>query len=353
MIKCFEPNIEHSDINKVSEVLKSKILGFGENVNKFEKEYKKFSNKTNNIGTSSASAAAYIIFEYLYEKYGECVVYTPSLAFVSPVYAALKNQHKIVYVDVDQDLLMCGDHLKKIIKKTDKHIVVMPILYGGVSQIKDISEIAKEYKATVVVDSAHCISSKMDSDYDFYSFHSVKPVCMSNGGLVATNEDPEYFLQGRNFGRKQISDSYDLVQPGFNFYLNNLNATIGLSQLEKCLKNVNKRKSNFNFLKNNLDGKIGRFTNHDEGSSYYLCSVILKPELESDKMREYLEANGVQASFHYPFLHKTKQYFCDQVLENLESYDNKIINLPIHQNLSDLELEKIVNECISYSRSRC
>ena len=38
MIKCFEPNIEHSDINKVSEVLKSKILGFGENVNKFEKE---------------------------------------------------------------------------------------------------------------------------------------------------------------------------------------------------------------------------------------------------------------------------------------------------------------------------
>jgi dTDP-4-amino-4,6-dideoxygalactose transaminase len=69
-------------------------------------------------------------------------------------------------------------------------------------------------------------------------------------------------------------------------------------------------------------------------------------------MRKILRENGVQSSFHYPYLHKTKFYRQDISLKKLDSLDDKIINLPIHQGLLLEDLEKIVNECIRYCRSR-
>ena len=354
MIKCFEPSLKDEDISAVLYTLNQKVLAFGPNVLDFENKYKDHSNKKYNIGFNSASSAAYLLFQYLYEKFGECRVYTPSLGFVSPVFAALKNGHKVSYVDVNNDLLMCHESLIKSFVEDGKLSIIMPVLYGGVSSIPNLEEFCKEKNCLLVLDSAHCISPTMNHDYSFYSFHPVKPICMSNGGLLATNdrEASNYMFLGRNFGRKQQEDSYDLVQSGFNFYMNNLNASLGLSQISKCLSNVIKRKNNFNFLKKNIPSSLGRFACHDECSSYYLSTLVLKSEYSSDIMRKELHSRGVQTSFDYPFLHKSSFYKQDVNLPVLESMQNKIINLPIHQELCQSDLEKIVNECIRYSGSR-
>ena len=68
-------------------------LGFGVNVPLFETQFQPFSNKAYNIATNSASAAAFMIFAYLKEKYGVCDIYTPSLAFTSPAWAAKHFGH--------------------------------------------------------------------------------------------------------------------------------------------------------------------------------------------------------------------------------------------------------------------
>ena len=102
MIKCFEPSISQDDVDNLLNTLKTKVLAFGENVSEFEKRYSKFSNKKFNIGFNSASSASYLLFQYLFELYGSCRVYTTSLGFVSPVNAAIKNGHEVVYVDVNQ-----------------------------------------------------------------------------------------------------------------------------------------------------------------------------------------------------------------------------------------------------------
>ena len=354
MIECFRPNLDDKDYKNALESLESRILAFGPNVSKFEKKYKKHSNKEHNIGFNSASSAAYLLFQYLYQAYGECRVYTPSLGFVSPVFAALKNYHEVVYVDIDENLLMCPEKLMSVYIDDLKPSVVMPVLYGGVSKIDKLQKFCEEKRSILVLDSAHCISPKMDCDFSFFSFHPVKPICMSNGGLLATDNKfaADYMYRGRNFGRKLQGDSYDLVQSGFNFYMNNLNASLGLSQLKKCLQNVQKRKSNFNFLEQNMPSSLGYFTKHDEHSSYYLSTLVLKKKFSSAIMRKQLANNGVQASFHYPFLHKTEFYKHPSHLPMLNSLEDRIINLPIHQELCQKDLEKIVSECIRYSRSR-
>ena len=108
-----------------------------------------------------------------------------------------------------------------------------------------------------------------------------------------------------------------------------------------CLDNIKKRKYNLEYLQKNITPEIGYFTKHDENSSYYLGTLILNNK-ESKKTRGKLRDNGCEASFHYPYLHQTKHYNHDISLNNLENLYDRIINLPIHQNLSATDLNKIV-----------
>ncbi len=352
-VKCFLPDITQQDIDSIVNTVSSKVLAFGKNVEKFENKYAQFSKKKYNIGFNSASSAAYLLFQYLYETLGSCNVYTTSIGFVSPVFAALKNNHHVHFIDVQEDVLLCTDHLLDNIQDNGLPNIIMPVLYGGVSTVPGLVNKLKNLDHIMVLDSAHCISPTDRYDYAFYSFHPVKPICMSNGGLLSTDnkEASDYMFSGRNFGRKVTGDTYDLVQSGFNFYMNNLNASLGLSQIKRCTENVEKRKKNFEFLQNNIPNTLGYFTKHDKSSSYYLSTFILKKEVSSAILRKYLSDNGVQSSFHYPFLHKTKQYQQNVDLPITDLLSDRIINLPIHQNLHQQELEKVINECIRYSRS--
>ena len=167
-MKSFEPTITKQDIQKVTEVLESGNIGFGSNVIEFENRFSKHSNKKYNIGLNSASAAAYCLYAYLYEKYGRCDIYTPSLGFTSVSWAAEKNGHRVIFVDVDDNLLFDFDSYKRLredpyVKEgTGNKKILMPVLYGGVSNIPNFNEQVTD--EIVVVDSAHCIQPTIESN---------------------------------------------------------------------------------------------------------------------------------------------------------------------------------------------
>ena len=346
-MKSFEPTITKQDIQKVTELLESGNIGFGSNVKIFEDKFSKYSEKKYNIGLNSASAAAYCLFAYLYDKHGSCDIYTPSLGFTSVSWAAEKNGHRVIFVDVDDNLLFDFDSYKLLrqdpyIKKGEGNkTILMPVLYGGVSNVPNFNEQVTD--EIVIVDSAHCIQPTIKSDYLFFSFHPIKPLTMSCGGLLGTDDEEanEYICSYRNFGRENVGDTYDIVNPGFNFYMNNLNATLGLSQLDSCFQNIKKRKYNLEYLQKSITLDIGYFTEHDEKSSYYLGTLILN-ERGSEDLRHKLKKNGCDASFHYPYLHLSQYYNSNVPLGNLEDLDDRIINLPIHQNLSAIDVSRIV-----------
>lgn len=354
MIKCFDSDITEEDKKRVLDTLNSKVLAFGPRVTEFEQKYKKFSKKEYNIGCNSASSAAYLLFQYLYETLGKCRVYTTSLTFVSPAAAAIKNGHQVVYVDVDENLLMSVESLGESFVRDDIPNVVMPVLYGGTSKIPGLYTFCKNNDCILAVDSAHCVSPTMNYDYAFYSFHPVKPVCMSNGGVLATDNKSAaaYIHRARNFGRQPHADTYDLVQYGFNFYMNNLNASLGLSQLERCMVNTKKRKENYDYLQRNFPKSLGRFTFHDNDSSYYLCTLVLKRGLSSVILRERYKEEGVLTSFHYPPLHRTKYFNTEVYLPVTDDLEDRVINLPIHQNLKKEDLRKIISIAKNFLKSK-
>ena len=351
LTKCFSTSFPQSTIEKVKDCLESGTLGFGPNVSLFEEKFAYLSRKKFNLGMNSASSAAYAIFHYLHKIYGECEIYTPSLAFVSPYWAAKKNGHSIVFVDVDDNFLFDVDDYLKKRKDNGKKKIVMPILYGGVSTVPKMNKLVGD--EIVVVDSAHCITPTIESDFMFFSFHPVKPMCMANGGMISTDNSvaDAFFQKYRNFGRVDKSaHTYDIVDDGFNFYMNNLNAAIGLSQFESAYENIVKRKRNFNMIKESLPEQ--KFVDHDQFSSYYLATLKLDTVCSSD-LRSVLRDAGLETSYHYPFLHMTSRY-CRQPesmnskLRNTENHYDRFLNIPIHQNLNESEIEHMLGLLIHH-----
>ena len=168
---------------------------------------------------------------------------------------------------------------------------------------------------------------------------------MSTRGLLSTDDKDayDYISRYRNFGRENVGDSYNIVDNGFKFYMDNLNATLGISQLDTCYDNIKIRKNNLNYLKKNIKLEIGRFTYHDEKSSYYLGTLILN-DVGSKDLRKKLRDNECSADFAYPFLHETKFWNTNKNLINTENLRDRIINLPIHQNLTKDDLDRIIKE---------
>jgi len=188
-MNLFKTKISDEDVKIISEVIKNGEIGFGSSVGLFENEFSQFSNKTFNVATNSASASAYMIFAYLMEKFGVCDVYTTSIGFISPIWAAKHLGHNVIFVDVDDNLLFDINHYQKIKRDSGRIKILMPILYGGVSTIDGFDALDEEI---IVVDSAHCVTPTIKSHFTFFSFHPFKPVACSDGGMISTDYEESF-----------------------------------------------------------------------------------------------------------------------------------------------------------------
>ena len=325
--KAFDSIIADEDLPSILEILRKGELGFGPKVGEFEKAFASFSQKRYNIATNSASAAAYMIFAYLRSHKGKCDVYTTSLGFTSPAWAAEANGHRVIFVDVDENLQFSSDDYRAKRKIPAKHlstcrcrpVVLMPVLYGGVSTIEGFEPYGDEI---IVVDSAHCVTPTIKADFLFFSFHPYKPICSPDGGLVATNSSraSSYMGNYRNFGRVPDGDSYDIKHDGFKFYMNNLSATVALTQLPHYEEKLAHRKANYEKWSAQYI-----LLPQDEKSSYYLATTLV------DNADKLLKTIGVAR--HYPMLHATSFYGRGKMvpLPRLESVHSKILNLPLYK----------------------
>jgi len=324
-VRIFQNEFFNKELIDIVQVFDTCELGFGKNVPLLEDKFESFSNKKYNVATNSASAAAFVLFSYLKEVYGECDVYVPSLTFNSPVWAAQHHGHNIIFVDVQDDAnFSFQDYLS--VRRSNGSLckpVVMPTLYSGVSTIQNIDLVGDEI---LVVDSAHCITPTIKCDFIFFSFHPQKPICSSDGGMLSCDNESayHYFNSYRDFGRQNSSSSYDINQNGFKFYMNNLNATIALSQLNKQASKIKERKARYEKLKIDFGQQLSI---HDNNSSYYFATLI------SEKSKEINKINKLQKL--YPPLHNTSFYkrFKIRELPNTERIYEKLCNIPLSHSL--------------------
>ena len=358
-IKLFDPSVDESELKATIDTLNSKTWASGSgvgNVKKFEEKFKKFLSCDECVAVNSGTAALHLALSLFDIKNHEVLV--PSLTFVSTVHSIKYNFGNPVFVDVDPNTLCMDvdDIRKKITKKTR---LILPVHFGGLSaNLKEILKIASNFNLEVIDDAAHSSGSSINgkkigsfSNNTCFSFHPVKNLAMPTGGLISLNgknakKNKEILNIRRWCGISNRQDSdYDVSELGWNFYMNELSASIGLTQLKKLKKLNNFRK----YVAKKYFQSIHTIKKmpFDENCSYHFYWILVE---NRDEFRKNLFNLGIETGIHYKPVHQMSMYKDKQKLPITESIGTKIVTLPTHPNLSEANIELIIKSVNRYAK---
>ena len=356
-IKLFDPAIDEREVKKTVKTLMSGFWASGAGggqVQEFEKNFKKFINSKSCVSVNSGTAALHLAAALCDIKGKEVIL--PSLSFVSTAHAIMYNGGIPVFVDVNPHTLCIDpEEIKKKISKKTR--CIMPVHFGGMpADIKKIQKLSNS-NIMIIEDAAHACGSefngkKIGSHGDFvcFSFHPVKNLAMPTGGLISINNHnykkiTEDLKSKRWCGISNRKDAdYDVDKIGWNFYMNELSAAIGLVQLQKIKKMNNKRKSIAKIYDKELNvSKKIPFTSTCVYHLYWICirdrEIFRKKHLEK----------GIETGTHYKPIHQMSLYKKSIKLPITEKISKEIVTIPIHPNLTLGETDYIVKTINRFS----
>ena len=356
-IKLFDTAIDEREVKKAVKTLTSGFWASGAGggqVQEFEKNFKKFINSKSCVSVNSGTAALHLAATLCDIKGKEVIL--PSLSFVSTAHAIMYNGGIPVFVDVDPHTLCIDpEEIKKKISKKTRCII--PVHFGGMpADIKKIQKLSNS-NIMIIEDAAHACGSefngkKIGSHGDFvcFSFHPVKNLAMPTGGLISINSHnykkiTEDLKSKRWCGisNRKYAD-YDVDKIGWNFYMNELSAAIGLVQLQKIKKMNNKRKSIAKIYDKELNAsKKIPFTSTCVYHLYWICVRDRKI------FRKKLLEKGIETGTHYKPIHQMSLYKKSVKLPLTEKIAKEIVTIPIHPNLTESQIDYIVKTVNRFS----
>jgi len=351
-IKLFDPTIGKEEKTAIKKVLTSGFWASGAgigNVQRFEKEFRNYVKCDSCIAVNSGTAALNLALSLIDIKNKEVIL--PSLSFVSTAHSVIINGGTPIFVDVEPETL-CVDPLKIKNVVSSKTAAILPVHFGGIPcNLNEIRKIAKKHNLHVIEDAAHAVGSTYErkkigshGTAVCFSFHPVKNLAMPTGGLISINHKNyqkfKKLLSARRWcgitDRKETN--YDVKELGWNYYMNEFSAVIGLQQLKKLekLNKIRKAIAKKYAKKINLDSKMP----YNENCSYHLYWILVN---NRKKFRQKLLDNGIETGTHYKPIHSMNMYKNSNYLPVTEYVGKHIVTIPIHANLKTQEVEKIIN----------
>nr|WP_235046388.1 DegT/DnrJ/EryC1/StrS aminotransferase family protein [Bhargavaea cecembensis] len=388
------PDITEREIEEVVKTMKTGWITTGPKTKKFEDEIAKFVGVKKAVCLNSATAAMELILRILGVGPGDEVITT---AYTYTATASVINHvgAKIVLVDTAPNSYeMDYSMLEKVITPNTK--VIIPVDIAGkmcdYDRIYDVVEKVKmKYKPSndiqslfgrivVLADSAHAFGAVRNgkncgqvADFTVFSFHAVKNLTTSEGGGIVWRNDNGlddkwmynelmlYSLHGQS--KDALSKSrigaweYDIIYPGFKCNMTDINASIGLIQLERYEELLSRRKEiikRFDYGLKDLDVELIEHYGELYSSSGHLYLTRIKGigEKQRNNIINKLAAEGIPCNVHYkplPMLTAYKRMGMD--IKNYQNaykqYENEI-TLPLHTQLSDEQIEYIISKFRRY-----
>ena len=361
------PYVSQKDIYNVSKCLKSGwISSDGPNVLKFEKKFSKYVDRKYSIAVSNGSAALEIAIKALGIKKNDEVL-IPNFTIISNALAVIKQQAKPVLIDCNADNwnIKVEDIEKKINKKT-KAIIITHI-YSFPNDMDKILKICKKRKIFIIEDAAEVIGLKYKNkkcgsfgDISTFSFYANKQITTGEGGMVSVNSQSLHnkckSLRNLCFGKINRFNHDDI---GWNYRMTNIQASLGLSQMNNVNKIVKKKmeigKRYYSNLSTNKHIKILPPNNSYSKNIYWVVGIVLKNKkiLASDLAKKLHKFGIMTRPFFWP-MHE-QDVFKKMNLFNKTKFPNSSyiarygLYLPSYYKLKNDEIDyisKIVNKVL-------
>ena len=377
MIPYGKQNINQADIDSVIDVLKSDFLTQGQQVPLFEDKVAKYCGAKHGVAVNSATSALHIACLALDLGRGDCLWTSPN-SFVASANCGLYCGAKVDFVDIDPVTynLSSEELERKLIQaKRDNKLpkIVIPVHFAGQScDMRKIHSLSQEYGFKIIEDASHAIGGKyidqpiggcQYSDITVFSFHPVKIITTAEGGLATTNDEKlaERMQLFRSHGVTRdaklitnVSEGdwyYQQVDLGFNYRMTELQAALGVSQMQRLDEFTTKRhilQERYDSLLSGLP-IIKPYQDKDSYSALHLYPIqvdLNKVSKNREQIFNELRENGVGVNVHYIPIHTQPYYlqfgFKEGNFPNSEYYYSRTVSIPLFHTMTLEQQDEVV-----------
>jgi dTDP-4-amino-4,6-dideoxygalactose transaminase len=348
----------------VLDVLQRRWLTMGAVTQQFEQEFASFVGAKHALAVTNATVALHLACVSAGIGPGDEVI-VPSLSFVATSNAVLYTGAQVRFADIlgSHELTISPEQIEKQVTPRTKAIIVMH--YGGYPcRMPAICDIAARNGLMVIEDAAHAPGASLDGkslgvwgDIGCFSFFSNKNLSTGEGGMLVTNRDEIAEKVGilRSHGMTSLTwdrhqghaYSYDVVDLGYNYRIDEIRSALGLTQLHKLTANNARRKAITNLYWEQL-GRLGvglPFQGGRGEPSYHIFPMLLPEGVERKQFIDKMRASGVQTSIHYPAIHRFSYYrerYQGVSLPYTELVSDREVTLPLYPTMDDAAVGIVV-----------
>lgn len=369
------PNIKGNELKYVTEAIETEWVSTGGSfINDFESCTAEYVKSAGAVACQSGTAGIHLAL--VANKIGvDNEVIVPALTFIAAINPVSYVGAKPIFMDCDDSLCLNMDKVeefcneqcdfsngKLINKMTGKHIKAMIVvhIFGNMADMEKALDIADKYNLIIIEDATEALGSyvkegKLKGKYagtigkvGIYSYNGNKIITTGGGGMVVSNDNE--LLENIRYLSTQAKDDalyYIHNDIGYNYRMTNLQAAVGLGQMEKLEDFIKIKRKNYN-LYNDLNINLLKLR-EDVRSNCWFYSYVTN---HRDKLIEYLNDVGIQTRPIWNLICDLKPYnkCMKYKIDKAKKYWEKVINIPCSTNLCDDDVQRVADEIKKFER---
>ncbi|MCL2365886.1 MAG: LegC family aminotransferase [Oscillospiraceae bacterium] len=368
------PNIGKKELEYVTEAVSDGwVSSVGAFVNRFEEDMAAYVKTPGAVACQSGTAGLHLSLISLGVRQGDLVI-VPTLTFIAAVNPVRYVGAKPIFMDCDDSLCIdpvklrdfCENHCyikdnALYHKDSNRRIPALVIVhvFGNMSDMDSIMEVAREFKLKVLEDATEALGTyytdgkfkgKMAGtigDIGVYSFNGNKIVTTGGGGMIVS-DNLEHLRTAKYLSTQAKDDELYFIhgEVGYNYRMTNLQAALGVAQLEKLESFIDTKTKNFHLyeslLKNSPSISFVQMRN-DIRSNYWMYSMLLSSSDVRDSILKFLKAEKIQTRPVWGLIHEQKPYIGEIAykIEKAYFYGGNILNIPCSSNLTEAEVGQV------------
>jgi dTDP-4-amino-4,6-dideoxygalactose transaminase len=349
----------------VLDVIQSQWLTMGAVTKEFEARFADFVGAKHALAVSNGTVALHLACLAVGLGPGDEAI-APALTFVASANAIVYTGADVRFADIlgPENLNISPERIEA--QRSCRTKAILVVHYGGYAcHMDEILAIADRHDLAVIEDAAHAPGVRWNGkalgtwgDVGCFSFFSNKNLATGEGGMVVTNRDDiaEKIQLLRSHGMTSLTwdrhqghaYSYDVVDLGYNYRIDEIRSALGLAQLEKLpANNVRREEITEHYWDAFEDSGLELPYQHaDCPSAYHIFPALLPQDVNRKAFIDHLRDAGVQTSIHYPPIHQFQYYrsrFPDCSLPRTEAVARREITLPLFPGMTDEQVKLVVD----------
>lgn len=371
--------IDQNDIDAVVSTLQSDYLTQGPKVKEFEDKFAEYVEAKYAVAVNNATSGLHLAVLALGLKPKDRVITSP-ITFAASANCIRYAGGKVWFADVNPEThLLSFESTRELIESKPKGFFkgIIPVDFAGLPvNLEEFKNLAKEHDLWIIEDACHApggyfIDSKNKkqkcgngefADIGIFSFHPVKHIACGEGGMITTNSKELYkkiaLLRTHGITKENMAENhggwfYEMQELGFNYRLTDIQSALGITQLAKNDKGVERRNEISDIYKKAFNG-IVKHQSLPKGT--YNAHHLFVIEVENRKeMYDYLKTKNVFSQIHYIPVHTLPYYkaigYEDADLSNAENYYSKCLSIPMFPSLTDTEVHYVINCVLKFMKT--